>query len=83
MMEEKGALAPAGRVGAPAGSRCLLADKCRAKEVAVSAGYSGSKKAANFLPDRGPGPGEEGCIVRLVGHVIRDFHLPRSSPCFT
>jgi len=49
MMEEKGALAPAGRVGAPAGSRCLLADKCRAKEVPVSAGYSGSEKAANFL----------------------------------
>lgn len=54
----------------------LLADKCRAKEVAVSAVKGSSEKAANFLPDRGPGPGEEGCIVRLVGHVIRDFHPP-------
>ncbi|ERM99374.1 hypothetical protein AMTR_s00235p00022600 [Amborella trichopoda] len=38
----------------------LLADKCHAKEVAISAMKGSSEKAGNFLPDRGPSPGEEG-----------------------
>ncbi|RWR97879.1 hypothetical protein CKAN_02734800 [Cinnamomum micranthum f. kanehirae] len=46
------------------------ADKCRAKEVAVRKRYSGSEKAANFLPDRGPGPGEEGWEGEASGQPL-------------